>query len=1088
MGSKVARLSIALALALATLSTPAAIHAAAATGHVLPEPRYGQRSVTFEMNRGQADTSVQVIARSPGAAAFLKPNEATIVVSSRASAVPRLRDHRGTRDSTQSETITAALRMAILGANPTARLQASDPVPARSNYVNGTDASHWLSDVPAFASVKFQQVYPGIDLVYHARDGQLEYDFVVAPGADPHAIQLGFDGATAVELDSRGDLVLRTAAGDIRKRHPVIYQESIDGDRRPVEGGYVVSADGRVAFEVGPYDAALPLVIDPVITYSTFLGGTGDDDGRRIAVDLQGNVYVIGNTQSTNFPVTAGGAQTIPGGGKDVFVTKFSPTGAVVYSTYIGGNCDDSAGGIAVDGAGNAYVTGRHKTCWGASSPQGAFVVKLAPLGAAVYHKVLAASYMDDSWGQAVALDAHGNVYVTGVTSSSSRDFPTTPGAYRTTDCGTGFLVGYDGFVTKLDANGSLVYSTYLCGTMNDSPNSISVDVAGSAYVVGSTESHDFPLVHPIQAQNKGGTLVATGFVTKLKPDGTGLVYSTYLGGSNGDSVNDVALDGAGNAYVTGDTQSDDFPVTPGVVQPEPGFPICVLSACSDAFATKINATGTGLVYSTYISAEDDDVGTSIRVDGGGNAYVGGATWSSYLPVLNAFQSMKRGSQEGFVVKLNPSGTRFVYATYLGGSTGTTESQEGQDAIVGLALDGNGNAYVTGYTLSRDFPATGNAVQPRLSGGACDYFGSPCTDAFMTKITAGGPGVVPKVNVTVTPTDVAKGGVITASWSGIAAVTNDDWLILYVLGGSSDSTHMVASWRTTGATAGTLQLALPATIPPGWYELRLLSPDPKQFGLPVVVARSAPINVGPHADVAVTAVTNPPAVAAIGSSFTVTDTTTNRGALTSTGSVTRFYLSLDRVRNTGDRLLTGARSVGALAPNATSTGTTTVTIPAATPVGTYVLLACADDTSTNIESNEANNCTAAIGSVSIKAPDLVATAVSNPPATMQLGRAFSVTDSTQNRGGAASSASTTRYYLSADRVKSTGDRLLTGGRSVPILAPNAVSTGAAIVTIPTTMTAGTYFLLACADDTNVGVESNETNNCVASASGVAVAP
>jgi hypothetical protein len=410
-----------------------------------------------------------------------------------------------------------------------------------------------------------------------------------------------------------------------------------------------------------------------------------------------------------------------------VFVTKFSPTGAVIYSTYIGGSCDDSPGGIAVDRAGNALRHGTSQNLLERIHGAGCLRGEARSTGRGrvsqrsrrVVHGRFVGPGDRRRWAR--------NVYVTGVTSSYSRDFPTTLGAYRTTDCANGFLAGYDGFVTKLDTNGTMIYSTYLCGTMNDSPNAIKVDAAGSAYVVGSTESHDFPLVNPIQAQSKTSTLYATGFVTKLKPDGSGLVFSTYLGGSYSESVNDVALDGAGNVYVTGDTQSDDFPVTPGVIQPKAGFPICVLSACSDAFAAKINATGTGLAYSTYISAEDDDVGMSIAVDAGGNAVVAGATWSRYLPIVNAFQSANRGSQEGFVVKLNPTGTRYVYASYLGGSRGTTESVEGEDAIVGLALDANGNAYVTGYTLSRDFPVTGNAAQRTLSGGACDYFGSPCS-------------------------------------------------------------------------------------------------------------------------------------------------------------------------------------------------------------------------------------------------------------------------------------------------------------------------------------------------------------------------
>jgi hypothetical protein len=851
MESSVARLSTTLALALATLCGPLA-EIARATPAALEAAPYAQRPVTFEMNRGQADASVQFVARSPGAVMFLKPTEAVITVTSRADAGARSHNLANVHGPARSEAATATVRMKIMGANPTPQVDASDPLPVHTNYVSGTDASRWVEDVPSYSKVRYEQVYPDIDLVYHARDGQLEYDFVVAPGADPHAIQLAFGGATGVEVDSRGDLLLRTAAGDIRKPRPVMYQE--DGNHRlVVDGGYVLSSDGTVAFEIGHYDATLPLVIDPVIAYSTFWGGTGNEGGRRIAVDIQGNVYVVGTTDSADFPVTAGASQTTPGGNTDVFVTKFSSTGAVLYSTYIGGGCDDYAGGIAVDAAGSAYVTGRHDSCWG-PDPWGAFVVKLGPNGAGIYHKLLAATFLDDSWGQSIAVDNAGNAYVTGVTSSSSHDFPTTPGAYRTSYCESdSFLSGYDGFVTKLDPSGTaLVYSTYLCGTMNDSPNAIKVDAAGSAYIVGSTESHDFPLLNAVQPEHKGSILVPTGFVTKLKPDGSGLVYSTYLGGSAGDHINDVAVDGAGNVYVTGATASGDFPVTAGVVQPKAGWPICALGACFDAFATKINATGTGLVYSTYIAADEDDIGYSIAVDGAGNAHVAGATWSNYLPIVDAFQSSNRGSQDGFIVKLNSTGTRFVYASYLGGSTGTGWNLEGEDAIVGLALDGNGNAYVTGETRSRDFPVTGNAVQPSLSGGACDWFGSPCKEAFMTKITAGGPGVVPQVNLTAAPTDLATGGTFTASWNGIPTPGGDDYLNLYMLGGWSDSTYRVASWQTTGTASGTLQLTLPATVPAGWYELRLLSPDPKNFGVPGVIARSAPINVGLHPDTVVT--------------------------------------------------------------------------------------------------------------------------------------------------------------------------------------------------------------------------------------------
>jgi hypothetical protein len=333
----------------------------------VPEAPYAQRPVTFELNQGQTDPSVQFLVRGSGAAVLLKATEAVIAVNSRTSATARSHNPGRMHEPTQSDTTTATVRMTIIGANPTPQVDASDPLPGHVNYVRPADSSHWLNDVPSFGRVTYEQVYPGIDLVYHARDGQLEYDFVVAPGADPHAIQLGFDGAAAVEIDPRGDLVLRTAAGDIRKPRPFIYQED-GGHRRTVDGGYMMSGDGQVTFEIGSYDTKLPLVIDPVIAYSTFWGGTSNDHGRRIAVDIQGNVYVVGETTSADFPTTAGASQSTPGGNNDVFVTKFTPTGAVIYSTYIGGSCDDHAGGIAVDAAGNAYITGRHKNCWGGSN------------------------------------------------------------------------------------------------------------------------------------------------------------------------------------------------------------------------------------------------------------------------------------------------------------------------------------------------------------------------------------------------------------------------------------------------------------------------------------------------------------------------------------------------------------------------------------------------------------------------------------------------------------------------------------------------------------------------------------------------
>ncbi len=584
------------------------------------------------------------------------------------------------------------------------------------------------------------------------------------------------------------------------------------------------------------------------ITFSTYLGGSGDEASVyfggivAVAVDELGNRYVTGATRSTDFPTTAGAGKQYLSGDVDIFVAKIAPGGTVLYSTYLGGPCDDTAVDIAVDANGDAYITGRvHGGVCLAPVNASALVAKLDAGGAVVWSTGLGGSLADTSTGQAIAVDAAGRAYVAGVTSSSSRDFPTTPGAFRTSDCAGGWAAGGDGFVARLSPGGGVLeYSTFLCGTAHESPNGIAVDAAGHAYVVGSTESEDFPTFGAIQPAKASGPSAVTGFLTKLLPDGSGVAWSTYLGGSTNDIVADVALDAAGNAYVTGETQSDDFPTTAGVVQPRRDNSLCVYTLCSDVFVTKVDANG-ALAYSTLLFGEGNDAGTRVDVDALGNAYVVGSTASRFFPVVGAFQPATRGAGDAFVAKLDPAGARLLYSSYLGGSPGVASPLIGADGATGLAVDWMGNAHVGGYTLSFDFPTTANAVQPALAGGVCDVTGTPCGDAFVTMIWADGPRTVPPIDLVTTP--VAPDGTVTATWHGIPAPTTRDELRLYRLGSYGGNYEELASWSTDGWSDAVATLTLPPGLEAGWYELRLLNPDPES-NLLAVIARSEPIGVG----------------------------------------------------------------------------------------------------------------------------------------------------------------------------------------------------------------------------------------------------
>ncbi len=687
-------------LCLSTLTPSATLAQPDADTQARLSAAYGQLPLSFEVNQGQTDSRVDFLSRGAGYSLFLTPTKAVL--------------------SLKQGDASHVVSMRLVGANTASHAVGIDKQPGVRNYLIGNDPSRWHTDVPNYGKVAYQSVYHGVDLVYHGNQKQLEYDFVVAPGANSRAIRLAFDGIRSASLDRAGNLVLHTSGGDVVEHAPVINQE-INGQHQAVAGRYVLKGYHQVGFQVGRYDHSKPLVIDPVLSYSTYLGGSANDYGYGIAVDDSGNAYVTGLTPSSNFP-TKNPLQNKNRGGSDVFITKMSGDGTVlVYSTYLGGSGDDTGYGIAVDGSGNVYVTGSTestnfptKNAYQATNGGGSdvFITGLNAAGSAlVYSTYLGGSTTD--WGFGIAVDGSGNAYVTGLTASNN--FPTANNPLQATNGGAN-----DGFVARLNPSlsgaHSLIYSTYLGGAGNDEMFGIAVDGSGNAYVTGQTDSTNFPTtVGAFQ------TTPHEAFVTKINPAGSALIYSTYLGGSRSDRGNGgIAVDSAGEAYVTGYTNSIDFPTTPGAFQTVYG------GGFSDAFVTKLKADGSGLVYSTYLGGGDQEnqVGLyarrgGIALDAAGNAYVTGFTFSTNFPTNNAFQATNGGGEDAFITKLNAAGSALVYSTYLGGST--------VDLSYAITVDSFGNAYVTGSTGSTNFPVL-NAFQPKRSGNSID--------AFVTKILA----------------------------------------------------------------------------------------------------------------------------------------------------------------------------------------------------------------------------------------------------------------------------------------------------------------------------------------------------------------
>lgn len=669
----------------------------AAEGQIRAHPDYGKLPLAFEANSGLWEPGVKFAARASGHILLFEASGAMRIIGPPGSA----------------EQGGATVGMRLLGARPQPVLARGEPLEGKNHYLLGSDPARWRLNVPTFSRIEYREVYPGVMLVYRGNQRQLEYDFVLASGVSPGVIRLDFTGTQAVQIAPGGELVVRTPWGELRHHRPRVYQE-VDGARVEIAGRYRKLARHQVGFQVAAYDPLKPLVIDPIMSYSTYLGGSADDRAYGIAVDSAGCAYIVGETWSSNFPRVPG-YQPASAGERDVFVAKLNATGtSLVYSTYIGGRGRDSGRSIAVDASGSAYVTGftysqNFPVTAGAfqtssGGQEEAFALKLNASGTGLLYSTYLGGRGSD-FGAGIAVHSNGEALLCGYTSSPN--FPTTSGALRSAFAG-GY---YDAFVAKLNASGSgLVYSTYLGGGGTDTAAGIAVDAGGNAYVTGQTGAADFPTRNPFQTLSG----FVDAFVTKLDPSGQ-LVYSTYLGGRSSDFGNSVAVDSSGSAYVSGATASTDFPVTAGSYQTSN-------HGSYDVFVAKLNPQGTALVYSTLLGGAGAEEARGIAVSGSGQALVAGWTYSIDFPTQTPVQGSPGGNGDGFVAVLNSQGSALYYSTYLGGS--------GSDNVQAIATDPSGNAYVTGWTLSSDYPITAGAVRSTSSGSV---------DAFVSKIGANLP-------------------------------------------------------------------------------------------------------------------------------------------------------------------------------------------------------------------------------------------------------------------------------------------------------------------------------------------------------------
>jgi uncharacterized protein (TIGR03437 family) len=734
--------------------------------------------VAFEPNRGQAAPGTDFTARGPGFRISLRSGGADIAAGH------------------------SPVTTVLTGAHSAVRPEAEAPLPGVANYYRLDDPSHAISGIPTYARVRYRGIYPGIDIVYYGDQERLEYDFILAPGADPRRIRIRYQGARALHVDAQGDLVLETAGGTLRQHRPVLYQE-IAGVRREVSGHYVLR--GRTAgFEVAAYDRSRPLVIDPVLTWASYFGPTRTNTADAVAVDATGNIYLAGSTISSN-------------GYLDAFISKLNASGtATIYTMTVGDTYDDIGHAIAVDIAGNAYVVGETNTptAFGTFSPT-TFISKLDSTGKIVFAFSWGGSGDDNAYG--VAVDSSNNVYMAGLTNSP--DFPVSRGSQQVSLRG-----GYDGFVTKFDANGNGLASTFLGGSGDDFIYAIVVDSSGTLYVTGSTGSADFPVTLAAYQPRIAGATDA--FISKLSPSLT-LNYSTYLGGTDKDGADSIAVDSSGAVYIAGQTSSTNFPMVNPLQK--------AFGGASDIFIAKLSGDGATLGYSTYLGGTKDEIAYAVAVDGAGNAYITGATTSTDFPVSDAFQQTNQGQTNGLVAGISASGSTLLFSSYLGGS-GSADA--GGDYGNALAASCAAGVVVVGTTASNNFPATTGAVRTAYGGGSSDGFIASIGVLGMPAIAAG--GVVNAATSSNAP--VAPGSLITIYGSFLALSTQQASTLPLptTLGGGASVTINGTPAPIVYAGAGQINLQVPYGAGPGSATAVVSTPCGASASATFQVAPAAP--------------------------------------------------------------------------------------------------------------------------------------------------------------------------------------------------------------------------------------------------------
>lgn len=657
---------------------------------------YANLPLSFEAAPAQPDGQPQFLARGKGYTLGLSATEAVLSLSrpqisstnQTKTALPDLKALAATKPTPGATAQPPAIvRMKLDGANPAPQLIGQQEQAPKSNYYLGQDAAKWRTNVANYGQVLYKEVYPGADLIYYGNSqSELEYDFNLAPGADPSSIKMNFEGVERLETNLKGELVLHLAGGDIIQKAPVIYQES-GGVKTSVAGRYLLLSGNRVSFEIGRYDKTLPLVIDPSISYSTYLGGDHNDSGQGIAVDSTGAAYIVGLTGEAgdsagpnSFPVLNAYDPSY-NGGVDIFISKFNTNGTLAYSTFLGGSGFDEAFSIAVDSTGAAYIAGYN----------------------------------------------------------SGGDFPMMGASYKTTNSGR-----IDTIIGKLNPSGSLVYSTYLGGTAADIGQEIAVDSAEAIYVVGSTTSQDFPVVSAFQSNYHGDPNAQfpplDGFVTKFNSSGS-IVYSTFLGGALDDAAGSIAVDSGGAAYILGQTYSADFPLY------SPAQPLN--HGNGDAFVMKFDSGGSP-VYSTFLGGNQIDSGTRIALNSLDEAIIVGITQSSDFPLFSPFQNNFQGTSDGFVTRLSSTGA-FVYSTYLGGLSGSAiydVAVDSNDAfyVVGSSAAGFPNFYSFQPTLNYSNTFISNGFITRFdsnnSVSYSSYYGWPGTGILGVAVQADGTAYI----------------------------------------------------------------------------------------------------------------------------------------------------------------------------------------------------------------------------------------------------------------------------------------------------------------------------------------------------------